>query len=236
MSSLLFSPPNPIVLPIAGSTTYYPVGRVFCVGRNYAAHAREMGASVDPANFFYFTKWASSVVPGGDIAGGDLPFPPNSQNVHFEGELVLALNGSGHALTLEQADALIYGYACGLDITRRDLQNTMKAQGWPWDIGKNFEYAAPVGALHPRAQIGTLGPDTILETWVNGTQRQNAEIGSMLWSPAEIVARISRSYTLAPGDLIFTGTPEGVGALGPGDQVEVRIGALTPLAIRYQIA
>jgi fumarylpyruvate hydrolase len=227
MTTPLFAPPAPILMPIAGRPETWPVNRVFCVGRNYAGHAREMGMEPDPNSFFYFTKWGSTIVPP-----GDLPFPPETQNFHYEGELVLAIGGHGHALSDADADALIWGYACGLDMTRRDLQTAMKDKGWPWDIAKNVEQAAPIGLIHPRSDVGTLDAGAI-STWVDGAVKQQGDLADMMWSPARLVARISRAYHLQPGDLIFTGTPEGVGPVQPGQRIEVRIERLSPLAVRF---
>lgn len=213
-------------MPVAGTHQRWPVNRLFCVGRNYAAHAREMGMAPDPTSFFFFTKWASCVVGPGDV-----PMPPETASYHHEGELVLAIGATGHALTPEQADALIWGYACGLDMTRRDLQSAMKDRGWPWDVAKNVEAGAPLGLIHPRRDVGALEAGAIT-VHVNDTLRQSGDLADMMWSPARLVAQISRYYTLQPGDLIFTGTPEGVGPVRAGDAIRVAIAGLSPLDVR----
>jgi fumarylpyruvate hydrolase len=224
---MLFAPPPPVLMPIAGMADRWPVNRLFCVGRNYAAHAREMGMAGDRGTFMYFTKWASTVVGPGDV-----PMAPNTSNYHYEGELVLAIGAAGANLTPEQADALIWGYAAGLDMTRRDLQFAMRDKGLPWDIAKNVEAGAPLGLIHPRSATGPLTAGAIT-THLNGARVQHGDLTDMLWGPAEIVALISQSYTLQPGDLIFTGTPEGVGPVVAGDQVVVAIDGLTSLAVRF---
>ena len=222
----IFPLPQPVVIPIAGCEEVYPVTRIFCVGRNYAAHAREMGFDPDREPPFFFTKWASTIVPN----HAEICYPSGTDDFHYEGVLVLAIGSRCHNVLPEDAAAHIFGYGTGLDMTRRDLQIAARKLGRPWDTGKNFEDSAPVAALHPVPAVGALGGRS-LELKVNGERRQFATLDQMIWSCAEIVAHLSRLYQLGPGDLIFTGTPEGVGAVQRGDTVSVKIEGLTELTI-----
>jgi len=206
---------------VAGSDSVFPVNRVYCVGRNYAEHAREMGFTGREAPFF-FCKPADAVlyVPEGET--GELPYPSRTSDLHHEIELVAALGGGGRDLSVEQAAACIYGYAVGLDMTRRDLQGEAKKQGRPWEVGKAFDHGAPMGPIHPAEQVGTLEQGGItLE--VNGEIRQSGDISQMIWKVAESISYLSGLFELKAGDLVFTGTPEGVGAVVPGD---IMIGAV----------
>lgn len=211
-------------LRVLDSTETFPVGRVFCVGRNYEAHAKEMGQSTREPPFF-FTKFADSVVP----TGTRIQYPPGTANFHYEGELVLAIGREGHQVTAAQAEELIFGYAAGLDMTRRDLQLAARDKGRPWDLGKNFEQSAPVGDLCPRSRVGGRLERAMLELTVNGVSKQKADIADMIWNPLEIVAYLSAFYRLLPGDLIFTGTPAGVGPTVRGDTLQVTIEGLPTL-------
>jgi fumarylpyruvate hydrolase len=195
------------------------------VGRNYAAHAAEMGASSREPPFF-FTKFACAVVP----SGTSIRYAAASRDFQYEGELVLALGSAGHDLPVESAHELIFGYAAGLDMTRRDLQLAARDKGRPWDTGKNFEQSAPVGMIVPVSSRGRLlrAP---LELTVNGAIRQKADVADMIWNEAEIVAHLSRLYRLDAGDLIFTGTPAGVGPVVVGDRIVLRVGELPPLTV-----
>lgn len=231
--SFVVSPPTVVGLPIAGSTDLFPVRRVYCVGRNYAAHAREMGFDPDREPPFFFCKPndnASIVpVPAGETVG--IPYPPLTANYHYEAELVVLIGQGGSDIAVEDAVDHIYGYATGLDMTRRDLQMKMREQGRPWEIGKAFDFSAPVGVVTPRAAMGELaGAAITLE--VDGAVRQQSDLRHLIWSVNEIIANLSTLFTLQPGDLIFTGTPEGVGAVKPGETMTVRIEGLEPIAVR----
>lgn len=223
----LFPPPQLPAVPVADSDQLFPVHRIYCVGKNYADHIREMGS--DPAREppCFFLKPADSVV-----TNGRMPYPPGTRNLHYEGELVLAIGRGGNDIAPEQALAHVYGFALGLDMTRRDLQTAASGLGQPWDTGKSFDYCAPMAAITP----GQTVPAGRLQLWVNGKLRQDAELVAMIWQPHEIISQLSRLYTLQPGDLIFTGTPAGVGAVLPGDHIELGCGALEPLALRVEAA
>ncbi len=212
--SLLFKLSCPTV-PIAGDERRFPVRRIFCVGRNYAAHAREMGMDPDREPPFFFMKPADAVVEN----GADVPYPPATENLHHEIELVVAIGGLAQDLAVEEASAVIFGYAVGNDLTRRDLQFAMREKGRPWEVGKAFEHAAPITAIHPAARIGHPARGRIWLS-VDGVLRQEADLADLIWSVPEILMHLSRLFTLKPGDLVFTGTPAGVGPLVPGDVVE----------------
>ena len=218
----LFDPSSPAPLPVVGRSESFPVRRIFCVGRNYAAHAREMGADPSREAPFFFTKPAEAV-----ITNAEVPFPPMTSDLHHEVELVCAIGGEGADLAPAKAAELIIGWAVGVDLTRRDIQAEAKSQGRPWDAAKGFDASAPCGAL----TLGSLPyPDGAIGLTVNGAVRQSGRLGDMIWSPAEVVAQASRLWRLKPGDLIFTGTPEGVGPMVRGDRVEASIEGLAPLA------
>lgn len=213
----VFAPAAPTLLPIEGSDQGFPVRRIYCVGRNYAAHAREMGHDPDREPPFFFQKNPDNV-----ILTAEVPYPPATQDLHHEVELVVALAIGGHDIA--EADALshVYGYAVGVDLTRRDLQGQAKKAGRPWEVGKAFEQSAPIAPLVPAKRIGhpNAGAVTLC---VNGEQRQEGDLNQLIWSVPEVIATLSRLFTLAPGDLIMTGTPAGVGPLVRGDAVECRI-------------
>lgn len=220
MTRYLFAPPAPASLPIQGSDARFPVGRIFCVGRNYHAHAVEMGAPVDKASMqpFYFIKDAGSLVE----SGATLPYPPGTRNYQHEMELVVAIGASGFRVAEADAAGLVWGYACGLDMTRRDLQLVAREAGKPWDLAKNFEGAAVLSGIVPKAGAGVLQSGAIT-LQVNGLTRQSGDLAQLIWSIPELIADLSRFYHLQPGDLIFTGTPEGVSAVAPGDRLSGRI-------------
>jgi len=200
-------------LPVEGSAALFPVRRILCVGRNYAAHAREMGGDErDPP--FFFMKPADALVP----PGLPVPYPSLTENLHHEIELVAALGADGADVSVEEALSLVWGYAAGVDLTRRDLQNAAKAKGQPWEASKAFDASAPIGLIRPVDRSGH--PQGAIRLSVNGQVRQAARLSDMVWSVAEIIAQASRLWRLEAGDLIFTGTPEGVGPLAAGDQVE----------------
>ena len=211
MTTYAFAPHAIPTVPVEGSDTVFPVRRILCVGRNYAAHAREMGADErDPP--FFFSKPADAIVP----LAGQVPYPPATQDLHHEIELVVALKSGGANLTPEAALAAVFGYAVGVDLTRRDLQGAAKAKGQPWEAGKAFDASAPITAIKVMDQPA---PDAAVTLSVNGVERQRGQVGDMIWNLGEVVAKASELWTLAAGDLIFTGTPEGVGAIVRGDIV-----------------
>ena len=222
MTLVFPAPPTPVVAVVGGGA--FPVRRIFCVGRNYAAHAREMGSDPTREEPFFFTKPADAVV----ASGAAIPYPSMSADVHHEIELVAALGGEGFELSPEQAGALVFGYAAGVDLTRRDLQNQAKAAGRPWDMGKGFDNSAPCGAI-TAALDGAL-PTGCLRLLVNGQTRQSGELSDMIWSVPELLARLSRYVRLMAGDLVYTGTPDGVGPLQVGDAVLGRIEGLEDLS------
>jgi fumarylpyruvate hydrolase len=209
---------------VAGSGLRFPVHRIYCVGRNYAAHALEMGMDPDREPPFFFAKPADAVVANGT----PVPYPPRTANLHHEIELVVAIGSGGRDIPLERALAHVFGYAVGNDLTRRDLQFAAREQGRPWDVAKGFDASAPVSAIRPAAEVGHPERAAIwLE--VNGETRQRASLSEMIWSVPEIVAELSTYFELRPGDLIFTGTPEGVGPVGPGDSLVGGIDGLETL-------
>jgi fumarylpyruvate hydrolase len=214
MTGFVITPPDTPALAIAGSDQTFPLRRVFCVGRNYAAHAREMGADPDREPPFFFTKPADAVVP----ASGTLPYPPATSDLHHEVELVVALKGGGANIAPERALDLVWGYAVGLDLTRRDLQAVAKKDGRPWDMAKGFDASAPCSPLQP---VEWIDHPREARIWldVNGQRKQEGNLNEMIWPVADVISHLSRFVTLAPGDLIFTGTPAGVDALKPGDHV-----------------
>jgi fumarylpyruvate hydrolase len=214
----LFEPEACVSLEIQGQEQRFPVRRIFCVGRNYAEHSREMGGNPDRETPFFFTKPATAIVANNAV----IAYPARTANLHHEIELVVALNQPASAISVEQAGECIYGYAVGNDLTRRDLQGEAKQAGRPWDTGKGFDNSAPVSALVPRSQCGSLASGAITLS-VNGEPRQSGDLSQMIWSVEEIIAELSTLFSLHPGDLIFTGTPAGVGAVGPGDVMEGRI-------------
>jgi fumarylpyruvate hydrolase len=218
MSDYLFPPPPVASLPVLGDVRRYPVSRIFCVGRNYEEHAKEMGLVVDREKPFYFCKSATALRQDGETLG----YPPGTTNYHFEVELVIALGGPAFKTTKEAALDAVYGYAVGLDMTRRDLQLSERAKQRPWTLGKDVEASAPVSAIAPAARIGhpTKGAITLRQS---STLRQNADISGLVWSVPEIIAHLSGFYHLGAGDLIFTGTPAGVGPVEPGDLLECAI-------------
>lgn len=224
--TLLFElPPSPAA-PVAGSTATFPIRRIFCVGRNYAEHAREMGMDPDRDPPFFFTKWAETYVPN----GGQIPYPQASSNFHFEGELVVAIGATGRNLSPSEARSIIYGYAAGLDMTRRDLQLEARKTGRPWDTGKNVESSSPIGLIHPVSEIGNLETGRIALS-VNDEVRQEADLADLIWSVDELVSFLSSLYRLEPGDIIYTGTPAGVGAVDIGDRIVVEIEGLKSLEV-----
>lgn len=223
MTAALFSLPQ-AAIPVLGEESVYPVRRVFCVGRNYAGHAREMGSDPSREPPFYFSKSADSLV----VNGGTIAYPPGTSNLHHEIELVVAIGADVFQATQDQAAKAIFGYGVGLDMTRRDLQNAAKDKGRPWDLGKSFEFSAPITALVRNPAVMT---KAAISLEVNGTMRQQGDIADMIWSVPEVIAHLSQYYHLGLGDLIYTGTPEGVSAVKPGDVLEGRIDGLPVLSV-----
>lgn len=215
-------------LPVRGSDARLPVRRIFCVGRNYHAHALEMGNPIDKATMrpFYFLKDGCSLVE----SGATIPYPPGTRNYHFEMELVVAIGAEGFRVAEEDAERLIYGYAAGLDMTRRDLQQVAREQGQPWDLGKNFERSAVCGEIVPATGLGVLDKGSIV-LQVNGETKQRSDLSMMIWNIREIIADLSRFYHLQPGDLIYTGTPEGVGAVQPGERITGHIASVGDIVL-----
>ncbi|GJD54682.1 fumarylacetoacetate hydrolase family protein [Methylobacterium dankookense] len=228
MLSVIPNPPR-IALPIAGSADLFPVRRVYCVGRNYAAHAREMGADPDREPPFFFMKPADALqIVGTEPAHH--PYPPRTENYHFEVEMVAALGRGGRDIPVEAALGHVYGYAVGLDMTRRDLQDEAKGLRRPWDLGKAADASGPIGPLHTVEAVGhpERGPITLS---VDGAVRQSGDLSEMIWSVAEQIAYLSNYFELAPGDLIFTGTPSGVGPVRRGERMEAAVAGLGAIVL-----
>jgi len=218
-------------VPIVGSEQAFPVRRIYCIGRNYAAHAREMGSdpSREPPFFFQKPADAIQVVTPGTVA--DHPYPSLTKNYHYEVELVVALGKGGRNIAAADALDLVYGYSLGLDMTRRDLQREMGDQKKPWEIGKSFDRSAPIGPIHPVAKVGHY-TDGAIWLKVNGQTKQNATLKHMIWSVAEQISRLSQAFELMPGDIIYSGTPENVGPVVRGDVIEIHIDGLPNLSVR----
>lgn len=216
---------TPSALPITGSGDQFPVRRIFCVGRNYVEHQKEMGGDGREAPFF-FIKSAHAVVPN----GGGVAYPPKTSNLHYETEMVVAIAKGGRRIAAAAANAHVFGYGVGLDMTRRDLQQWGKDHGRPWDFGKDFDQAAPCSALAPASRIGHPAKGAI-HLDVNGKRRQDADLSDMIWSVPEQIAYLSEYYTLEPGDLIFSGTPAGVGPVKPGDKLVASIEGVGTLEV-----
>jgi fumarylpyruvate hydrolase len=223
----VIAPPLKPSLPIIGSAQRFPIRRVFCIGRNYAEHAREMGATVDKTAPMFFCKPADAVVAD----GADVPYPTATADLHHEVEMVVALGAGGRELDPAAAAALVWGYGVGLDLTRRDLQAQAKAKGHPWDVAKAFDHSAPVSTLRPAAQAH-VDATTVLRLHVNGELRQQASLGDMIHDVPHIIAALSQLFELQPGDLIFTGTPAGVAALQRGDRFHAELAGVAELAGR----
>ena len=218
-------------IPIVGSAEMFPVRRIYCIGRNYAAHAREMGSDPTREPPFFFQKPTDAIqhVPAGTVA--DHPYPPLTKNYHYEAELVACLGKGGRNIPAGQALEHVYGYTLGLDMTRRDLQRAMGDQKKPWEIGKSFDKSAPIGAVH---KVGQTGHFTKGAIWlkVNGQTKQNANLNQMIWSVAEQISKLSEAFELFPGDIIYSGTPENVGPVVRGDVIEIHIDRLPNLSVK----
>ncbi len=226
MPELLFDLGPQPALPVLGEARIFPIRRIFCVGRNYASHAAEMGSEVDRKAPWYFTKSAHSMMPSGAV----LPYPPGTGNFHHEVELVAAIGAPAFRVPADRADAAVFGYGTGLDMTRRDLQQAAKDNRRPWSLGKDLEGGAVLGALTRASDVAAIGPQRV-HLAVNGTRRQDGLLSDQVWSVAEIIADLSRFYHLGPGDLIMTGTPAGVGPVEPGDRLLGQIDGLEAVAV-----
>lgn len=226
MTSFVFTPPEQASVAVRGSDDRFPVRRIFCVGRNYAAHAREMGKDPDRDPPFFFTKPADAVVENGAV----VPYPPETENFHYEIELVVGIGKAGKNIAEADVPQHIWGATVGIDLTRRDLQLAARDKGRPWDWGKAFDQSAPLAPLVPMAEVPSLSTGRI---WlaVNGQVKQDADIADLIWSVNEHIAILSQSMTLAPGDIIMTGTPAGVGAIVPGDTVTGAVDGLAEIQI-----
>lgn len=231
--SFVFNPMSIVGLPVQGTDALFPVRRIYCVGRNYAAHAREMGFDPDREPPFFFCKPndPESIVPVPADEAVSIPYPSETSNYHYEIELVVAIGKDGKNISVEEAASYIYGYAVGLDMTRRDLQMAQREKGRPWEVGKAFDYSAPVGLIHTLADIGELNAGEIHLT-VNGQTVQRSDITHLIWNVAETITNLSTLFELKQGDLIFTGTPEGVGAVVAGDEMRAEITGLSGITVK----
>ncbi|MEZ5810615.1 MAG: fumarylacetoacetate hydrolase family protein [Rhizobiaceae bacterium] len=226
MAAYLFDPPAVPAVPVRGETATYPVRRIFCVGRNYAAHAAEMGFEVDREAPFYFTKSPSCAQPSGTT----IAYPPGTGDFHYEMELALAIGAPAFRVPVAEAAAKIFAYGCAFDMTRRDLQLASRAKQRPWDLGKDVEQSAVFAPLVRAGEVGTIGPQRI-HLSVNGEVRQDAHLSDLIWKVEEIVSDLSQFYHLGPGDMILTGTPAGVGPVNPRDRLEGGIDGLEPITL-----
>jgi fumarylpyruvate hydrolase len=224
--SYIFPPPPVSAIPIDASAHWFPVHRIYCVGKNYAAHAREMGSDPTKEVPCFFTKPADAIV-----TSGAMPYPPVTRNMHYEGELVIAIGKRGANIAVVDALDHVYGYALGLDMTRRDLQLEAGRNGQPWDTGKAFDFSAPVSKVYPATQVGHISSGRI-QLWVNDKLRQDSDISDLIWSCPQIISELSKLFTLQAGDLIFTGTPAGVGPVVAGDVIKLSIEKLGTLVTR----
>ena len=219
------------MIPIVGSSEMFPVRRIYCIGRNYAAHAREMGSDPNREPPFFFQKPSDAVQFVAPGTTADHPYPPLTKNYHYEIELVAALKSGGRNVSTADALNLVYGYAIGLDMTRRDLQRAMGDEKKPWEIGKSFDRSAPIGPIHPVAMTGHFTAGAI-SLKVNGVVKQNANLNQMIWSVAEQISKLSQAFELKAGDIIYSGTPENVGPVVAGDLMEGNIAGLPALNVR----
>jgi fumarylpyruvate hydrolase len=227
--SYLFTPPAVVSVPVVGQTQTFPVHRIYCVGRNYEEHAKEMGFTGREPPFF-FLKPADALVFVKDGETGTIPYPSQTKNLHHEIELVVAIGKGGKNISAAHAMQHIYGYAVGLDMTRRDLQNDMKKQGRPWCIGKAFDHSAPIGPITPVTQAGDV-ENAEIYVQVNGQDRQRSNVNKLIWNIAETIEHLSAAWELQPGDLIYTGTPEGVAAVVSGDTMVGEVTGLGQLKV-----
>ncbi|MGA2550704.1 MAG: fumarylacetoacetate hydrolase family protein [Burkholderiaceae bacterium] len=233
MSEACLEPQRPVTIPVAGSQSLFHVRRVYCVGRNYAEHAREMGFDPEREPPFFFCKPADAVWAVASGTTGEMPYPSLTKNLHYEIELVVAIGAKGTEIATEKAREHIFGYAVGLDMTRRDLQIGMREKGRPWEIGKAFDWSAPIAPIHPKASLSEIEKREI-ELKVNGTVKQKSDLTQLIWSIDEVISNLSTYFTLMPGDLIFTGTPAGVGPVVAGDLMVGSIEGLGELSVRMR--
>jgi fumarylpyruvate hydrolase len=223
-SFVIPAPPQPAIA-VAGESKSFPVRRIWCVGRNYLEHIREMGND-ERAPPFFFAKHADMITPD----GATIPYPPLTKDMHHEVELIVALKSGGHNIPADKALDHVYGYAVGIDLTRRDLQQASRKKERPWEIGKSFDHSAPCGAMQPASKIGHPSKGKIWLS-VNGTERQKGDLTELIWSVPEIIAQLSQQVSLAAGDIILTGTPAGVAALSPGDKIECGVDGVGTLKV-----
>ena len=228
--SFVLTPPAVVSVPVVGSEKRFPVHRIYCVGRNYEEHAKEMGFTGREPPFFFMKPADALVVVEADSTG-TLPYPSLTKNFHHEIELVVAIGTGGKNIKAADAHQHIYGYAVGLDMTRRDLQGEMKKQGRPWDIGKGFDHSAPIGPITPVAQAGDV-ENAEISLQVNGQDRQRSQVSKLIWNIAETMEHLSAAWELQPGDLIYSGTPEGVAAVVAGDTLVGQVAGLSTLTIQ----
>ncbi len=227
MTAYAIEPPPQASIPVAGTDQAFAVHRIYCVGRNYVEHAREMGFTGREPPFF-FMKPADAVLPVAAGTVGRMPYPSLTKSLHHEAELVVAIGSGGRDIAAADALKHVWGYAVGLDMTRRDLQGEAKKQGRPWDIGKSFDHSAPIGPIR-RAADCRVDADTRIALEVNGAVRQQSSIGKLIWNIGETIEHLSAAWELQPGDLIFTGTPEGVAAVGRGDVLKAEVAGVGSL-------
>ena len=228
--SFVFTPPAMVSVPVVGSKNRFPVHRIYCVGRNYEEHAKEMGFTGREPPFFFMKPADALVVVDADSTG-TMPYPSLTKNFHHEIELVVAIGTGGKNIKAADAHKHIYGYAVGLDMTRRDLQGEMKKQGRPWCIGKAFDYSAPIGPITPVAQAGD-AQNAEISLQVNGQERQRSHVSKLIWNIGETIEHLSAAWELQPGDLIYSGTPEGVAAVVAGDTLVGKVAGLSTLTIQ----
>jgi fumarylpyruvate hydrolase len=226
--NLLFPAAPVTTVPVLGKDQLFPVNRIFCVGRNYVEHAKEMGGEVDREAPFYFMKFASAIV----MSGATIPYPPGTKNCHYEMEFVVAIGAPAFRIAANDAMSIVYGYAAGLDMTRRDLQAQAKEKGRPWDLAKSYEQSAIISPITPAATFGAIDDQRICMQQ-NGVMKQDALLSDMVWSVPDIISHLSRYYHLAAGDLIYTGTPAGVGAVQPGDTLLGEIAGLSAVKVSF---
>ena len=225
MTDFVIAPPPQAAIAVSGDSQMFPVRRIWCVGRNYLEHVREMGND-ERAPPFFFAKHADMIAPD----GATIPYPPITKDFHHEVELVVALKSGGLHISADKALDCVWGYGCGIDLTRRDLQIASRKKEQPWEIGKSFDHSAPCGALAPASKIGHPANGKIWLS-VNGTQKQTGDLSEMIWNVPEIIAKLSMQVELAAGDIIMTGTPAGVAALSPGDTIECGIDGIGTLSV-----
>ncbi|HYP70544.1 MAG TPA: fumarylacetoacetate hydrolase family protein [Variovorax sp.] len=229
-SEFVFSPAPVVSVPVVGEAARFPVHRIYCVGRNYEEHAKEMGFTGREPPFFFIKPASTAVVVNAGETGA-VAYPPLTKNLHHEIELVVAIGKAGKNIKAADAQQYIYGYAVGLDMTRRDLQGDMKKQGRPWEIGKAFEQSAPIGPIVPAAKAGDVA-NAEISLQVNGTDRQRSTVSKLIWNIGETIEHLSTAWELQPGDLIFTGTPEGVNAVVAGDLLVGEVAGLPKLSVK----